>query len=88
MEFEKHCKECEEKLGKRFEKVHTFLDQFAKEFGWSHRRIFHHEFGVEIIRYFMGEAASAAARLHIKADCNGRIPKVEDWLDADFWLNI
>jgi hypothetical protein len=88
MRFEEHCNQCEKELGQKFEKVHTFLDQFAKDYGWSHRRIFHHKYGIEIVRYFMGDLAAEAAKLHIKADCGGEIPEVEDWLDANYWLNV
>jgi len=86
--FEEHCKECEDKLGKSYPEVHKFLDQFAKVYGWSHRRIFHHNYGVELVRYYFGELQAKAAELHIKADCGDEIPKVNYWLDSNFWLNI
>lgn len=70
------------KLGERFEEVHRFLDQFAEKFGYSHRKIFHHKYGVELVRYFFGEKATEAAELHIKADCDGKIPDIADWRNA------
>lgn len=80
--FEQHCKECEKKLGKRFEEVHKFLDQFASTLGYDHRKIFHHKYGVILIRHFFGDKAAEAAELHIKADCDGKVPDVEDWMNS------
>lgn len=88
MEYKEHCKECKEEFGDTFERVHKFLDSFAAEFGWDHRRILHHKYGIEIVRCFFGESGAKAAELHIKNDCNGEIPEVEDWLDVNYWLNL
>lgn len=85
-EFEEHCKETEKILGKRFEDVHEFLDVFAESFGVAHRMIFHNTHGVEVVRKFFGEESAKAAEIHIKQDC-GNIPKPEDWLDADYFIN-
>lgn len=87
MKTEEHMEECEEKLGEGFEEVHRFLDTFAEKFGWSHRKVLHHSYGVEMVRQFFGKKAKEAAIIHIKADCDGEIPEIEDWLDADYWLN-
>ena len=87
--FEQHCKECEEKLGDRFEEVHRFLDQFAGKLGYDHRKIFHHKYGVALVRHFFGDEAAKAAELHIKADCGGKVPDTDDWMDAmDFLKSL
>jgi len=88
MYYKEHCKRCKEQLGEEFKEVHQFLDQFFIKFGWRHRKIFHHTYGVEIIRMILGDDAAEAAKLHIKDDCLGEIPTPEDWLDANYWLNV
>ena len=87
MKLKEHCKECKDKLGKPYKEVHMFLDQFASKYGWSHRRILHHDYGIELVRFFFGELEAKAAELHIRSDCNGEIPKVTDWLYAEYFLN-
>ncbi|HUS50725.1 MAG TPA: hypothetical protein VMZ91_11210 [Candidatus Paceibacterota bacterium] len=75
--FEKHCEECLIKLGSEFKEVHLWLDEFFKDQGPKHRNIRHHENGVEEVREKWGEKAAEAAILHIKADCKGIIPTME-----------
>lgn len=87
MKFEDHCKECKEKLGHEFEVVHKFLDQHFKDFKYDHRRVFHHTYGIELVRYFWGDLAAKAAELHIRGDFNGELPSIEDWLNKDHYLN-
>ena len=82
-----HSDDCLKELGKEYRDVHRFLDQFAKIYGFSHRRILHHTYGIEMVRFFMGEMEAKAAEIHIKRDCHGEIPEPSDWLDSDYWLN-
>ena len=67
-----HCKECREKLGKDWDVVHHWLDEFAKaQFAGGmaiHRVHRHHQAGVEEVRKKWGEQAAEAAKLHILDD--------------------
>ena len=70
MSFEEHCKECKQKLGKRHEDVHKWLDEFAfsAQYGMRHRRVRHHRAGIEKARRLFGEDGAQAAMLHVLAD--------------------
>ena len=70
MDFKSHCRECEEKLGRRWEVVHRWLDYYAKETFPSdfHRIHRHHQAGVEEVRHKWGDEAAKAAELHILSD--------------------
>ncbi|MCK9434959.1 MAG: hypothetical protein M0R32_09110 [Candidatus Cloacimonetes bacterium] len=83
MDFKSHCRECEEKLGKRWDVVHKWLDAFAgrtfpSDFHRIHR---HHQAGVEEVRHKWGDEAARAAELHILSDfkCIGldKVPTVD-----------
>jgi len=72
--FDYHCEECVRKLGKPFEEVHKWLDEFfmAK---WlpllkktRHRQFRHHKEGIEQVRKMWGNEAAKAAEIHIRAD--------------------
>lgn len=73
MKFQDHCLECERELGKAWEVVHLWLDEFAKHCHdpftkhqhWLHR---HHTEGVEEVRHKWGDQAAKAAELHIISD--------------------
>ena len=80
MSFEEHCKECQSKLGKRYEDVHHWLDEFAysTKYGMRHRRVRHHQAGIEEASLLFGKDGAAAARLHIVSDL-----KEEGWKEAD-----
>ena len=73
MKFQDHCLECERELGKAWEVVHRWLDEFAKHYHdpitkhyhWLHR---HHTDGVEEVRHKWGDQAERAAELHIISD--------------------
>lgn len=75
MKFQDHCLECEEKLGEAFERVHLWLDEYAKlyndpftkHYHWIHR---HHQAGIEEVRHKWGDRAAEAAKLHILSDMN------------------
>ena len=76
--FEKHCEESIRLFGQPFEEVHRWLDQFqgTPEYGMRHRRVRHHEAGIqEAIRVF-GERAGLVARQHIISDL-----KEEGWTE-------
>ncbi len=75
--FEKHCQDCIDKYGESFEEVHKWLDKFFKEKGPKHRDIRHHEEGVSEVRDKWGDNAAEAAIEHIKADCKGIVPTME-----------
>lgn len=78
--LEEHCQESIERFGEPYEALHRWLDEFAgtERYGMRHRRVRHHEAGIqEAIRRF-GEAAGAVARQHIIADL-----KQEGWTEHD-----
>lgn len=85
--FKDHCKECEEKLGKPFDVVHRWLDEYAKLYFPStiHRAMRHHIAGVEEVRHKWGDEAAKAAELHILADMKDEgvnfIPDEKYWQD-------
>ena len=72
--FEQHCNECVEKLGKPYEEVHKWLDEFMNaDFlpllkKTRHRQFRHHQAGMEEIRKLFGDDAVKAAEIHIRAD--------------------
>jgi hypothetical protein len=78
--FEKHCQEAECQFGRPFEEVHRWLDEFrgTLKYGMRHRRVRHHEAGVQQAKALFGEAAAKVARKHIIADL-----KEEGWTETD-----
>ena len=75
MNRQEHCKECEEKLGRSWDMVHAWLDEYAPHYKDSKGRILmvhrikrHHEEGVEEVRAMWGDQAAEAAKLHIISD--------------------
>jgi hypothetical protein len=78
--FEQHCQESLRLFGSHYEEVHRWLDAFqgTVRYRMRHRRVRHHEAGIqEVIRLF-GEQAGAVARQHIIADL-----KEEGWTESD-----
>lgn len=65
-----HCEDCRQKLGKDWDVVHRWLDEFAfKTIPLdAHRAIRHHVAGVEEVRHKWGDEAAKAATIHILAD--------------------
>ena len=88
MEYKKHCAKSMELFNESGSEIHLFLDSYAKDFGWNHRLILHHDYGIYIIRKLFGEYAVKHAEQHIKDDCLGEIPNVDNWKDSDYWLNV
>ena len=68
--FTQHCAKTTAMLGKPFEDVHLWLDEFAGQppYGMRHRRVRHHLAGIEQARQLWGDQAAEAARLHIIAN--------------------
>jgi hypothetical protein len=88
MKLEAHIADSLRLLGKPFEEIHRWLDEFAgtPEYGFRHRRKRHHLKGIEEVRKMFGDEAAEAACEHIKADLReegwrdgtDRIPKDEE----------
>jgi len=78
----RHCTDCERLLGSGYEEVHRWLDEFAKDGVATHRRERHHGEAVEQIREMWGDRAAWAAKIHIEADCGGRVPSRQE---AEKW---
>jgi len=78
--FEEHCRETAEKYLKPFEEVHIWLDEFAGKapYGMKHRRVRHHQAGVNEARNLFGMDGAHVAKDHIIADL-----QMEGWTPAD-----
>lgn len=78
--FKEHCEETIKLLGKAYEEVHVWLDEFAgsEEFGMAHRKKRHHGVGIKEIIKIFGKEAGKAAKRHIITDL-----KMEGWTVQD-----
>jgi hypothetical protein len=78
--FEKHCEESARLFGQAFEEVHRWLDEFqgTPEYGMRHRRVRHHEAGIQEAINLFGETAGQVARQYIISDL-----KEEGWTEKD-----
>lgn len=85
MKFEKHCERTKEILGKRYEEVHRWLDEFSYSRGYRHRKVRHHLEGVLEVKERFGNEAMLAALIHISDDNEGWIPNKDDY-EADEYL--
>lgn len=87
MHWKEHSKKSMEKIGKQYEMVHIWLDEFAKSYWPSkfHRAHRHHMDGVEEARKKWGDEAAESAKLHILDDMQDMniafIPPNEKWWD-------
>lgn len=70
MRFEQHCQRSHEILGKKFEYVHKWLDEFHGHplYKTKHRKLRHHWKGIEEVREKWGDDEAEAAKLHILDD--------------------
>lgn len=78
--LEEHCAESVRLFGKANIELHRWLDEFAgsERYGMRHRRVRHHQAGInEAVRIF-GHEAGPVARQHIIADL-----KQEGWTEND-----
>lgn len=81
----KHRQDCYEKLGKPFDEVHIFLDQYFNKLGpEKHRQELHHKHGIAMVRAKFGDEAAKAAEIHIREDFFGFLP--EDSHDVYLWM--
>jgi hypothetical protein len=83
--YKEHCEECENKLGKQWNVVHLWLDEFFVKMGCTerHRDIRHHSKGIEQARLKWGDEAAEAAKIHIARDFDGWIP--HDEMEVQKW---
>lgn len=68
-----HRRDCKRYLGKDYEKVHRFLDQYSEIFPIGifidyHRSFLHNDYGLEIIRSRWGKQAYVAGLIHLFRD--------------------
>ena len=77
--WKEHVKDCEEQLGKGWDVVHHWLDEYAGVYWpWMGHRVHrHHKLGVEEVRKKWGDEAGKAAEIHIFKD-EGDIPTVDE----------
>jgi hypothetical protein len=74
-----HTKDCERFIGRGYEEVHMFLDQYAGIFNPIffddyHRTFLHNSYGMQIVKEVWGNAGYNAAMLHLTRDyVNGTI---------------
>ena len=71
--IETHIDDCMRLLGAPFEKVHRWLDQYAKKYNPHthleyHRKFLHHRLGVEKCKELFGPLGERAAKIHIIRD--------------------
>lgn len=68
--FEAHCQESIELFGQPYEEVHRWLDEFqgTEKYKMRHRRVRHHEAGIQQAIQLFGEQAGPVARQHIISD--------------------
>ena len=88
--IEEHMKDCKRLLGKPYERVHQFLDQYAElfpvfVFTEYHRGFLHNKYGIEVVRAMWGLEAEKAAKIHIVRDYS-ELP-VKSWKAIDQYLN-
>ena len=78
--FIEHCDESLRLFGKLFAEVHRWLDEFAgsEGYGMRHRKVRHHEKGIQEAAALFGEEAGKAARQHIITDL-----KQDGWTEHD-----
>ena len=78
--FEEHCAESVRLFGKPYAELHSWLDEFAgsERYGMRHRRVRHHQAGInEAVRIF-GTDVGPVARQHIISDL-----QEESWTERD-----
>ena len=71
--IEDHCEDCKALLGRSFEEVHKFLDQYSKVFDVGtfieyHRTFLHNKRGILLAQERWGKKAGLAAKIHIVRD--------------------
>jgi uncharacterized protein YcaQ len=78
--FEEHCQESISLFGKPYEKVHLWLDHFmgTEQYRMRHRKVRHHQAGINQVIERFGEEAGEVARQHIISDL-----KEEGWTETD-----
>jgi hypothetical protein len=85
--IEIHNRDCKKKLGKSWQIVHEWLDEFASSMGVpAHRRMRHHIEGIDTVRSEWGDEAAQAAEIHIKRDLffwGGEIPHKDEYDDVN-----
>ena len=82
----KHCQDCIKVLGKPYDEVHAFLDQYFAKLGpLKHRQELHHKHGIAMVRAKFGDEAAKAAEIHIREDFLGYLP--EDSHDVYLWMH-
>ncbi len=81
MQLHEHKSACMEEFGQTFSELHLFLDSYAIRFrGHNHRRLLHHQLGVELCVEKFGEKARKPAEQHILIDL-GFLPR--NWKDME-----
>ncbi len=87
-QIEDHCKDCKALLGRPFEKVHKFLDQYAEVFDVGtfteyHRTFLHNKRGILLAQEYWGREAGLAAKIHLVRDYHEQslIGKNPEWIE-------
>lgn len=78
--FEQHCEASMKEFGAKHEEVHKWLDEFdgVEPYRSRHRKLRHHEQGIEMAVLVFGKYAGEVARQHIIIDLKG-----EGWKESD-----
>ena len=98
-----HSKNSVKRYGGRIEdyiEIHSWFDSTKAAYAnFSHRAILHHTFGIYLCEQVFGKTMTNSdgkvlsvrdiAEDHVKEDCGGKIPTLEDWLksiEAEPWM--
>jgi len=76
--IDEHSQDCMKELGEPFKEVHEWLDEFFPLVGEHHRVKRHHVEGIKEAEKLFGPKGALAAEIHIKKDCYGKVPTVQE----------
>lgn len=76
-----------------YQYIHDFMDSSKATYAnFGHRAVLHHTFGIFLVEKVFGKTLTNAegrvisirdiAEDHVKEDCGGKIPTVEDWMKS------
>jgi hypothetical protein len=79
--LDQHVRDCNEFLGDGCVAVNRWIDEWFSKMGPAHRKVRHHQEGVEEAKRLFGDIGALAAAVHILRDCR-HIPRRSDYEDG------
>lgn len=73
-----HNADCTKFLGQSHEKVNVWMDEYFATLGPFHRKMRHHQEGIDEARALFGHEGAVAAAIHVLRDCR-QIPRQKDY---------